>query len=311
MPPDTRRSYVRIVLSLLIAVLTTLIFAGGAYVLFYGIPPTVWTLIPEKHIPVQRETIQTPFTYSFKTEGIVFETGSSEESSDPYVWLNSGAKLIRHANLGMTVQGALTPLDIWRIRYLRGNALDTENGYVPQNLFRLITRSSFENVRTEMSFRIVRDNFTESAQRNASNGLLLMSRYLDGDNLYYAGIRVDGRAVIKKKYRGSYITLAEKKIFPGEYVREKDVNLLPHKEWITLRMDTSTDAKGKVHISLSMQRGKNAKWEELLNVVDDGKKFNGTDALIGSYPVGVRTDFMDAEFDAFKIDSLESKPLLR
>lgn len=311
MPPDTTRPYLRILASLLIAVITTGIFAAGARVLFYGIPASVLAFIPEKLVPVPPQAVQSPFTYSFKKEGIVFETGSSEESTDPYVWLNSGAKLVRQANLGMTLQGALTPLDIWRIRYLRANALDTENGYEPQNLFHLITRSSWENVRSEASFRIVRDNFTESPQRNALNGLLLLSQYQDSDNFYYAGIRVDGRAVIKKKYNGSNITLIEKVVFPGEYVREKDVNLLPHKEWIRLRMETTTDSKGRVLIVLSLQRGKNAKWDELLRIVDDGKKFNETPPLTGSYPVGIRTDFMDVEFDAFTLTTIETKALSR
>lgn len=43
-----------------------------------------------------------------------------------------------------------------------------------------------------------------------------MNRCRDADNLYYVSIRMDGYAIIKKKYEGIYYTFAYAKIFPSE-----------------------------------------------------------------------------------------------
>jgi hypothetical protein len=58
---------------------------------------------------------------------------------------------------------------------------------------------------------------SNSIHRMASNGVLLFNHYLDGDNLYYVGIRVDGSAIVKKKKDGVYYTMESKRVFPGKY----------------------------------------------------------------------------------------------
>lgn len=303
--------------SVFLALLATSVFALGARVLFYGIPHDVAALFSsQSQVASIAAAVPSPFSYDFKVRGTLLEAGAPDESSSPYWWLDSGAKMMIEDDVGKTVQGALPALDRWRIRYSLSSGTDTENGYAPQNLFRLLTRSKWNNVRIESSFRIVRDNFTESQNRNASNGLLLMSHYKDGDNLYYAGIRVDGHAVIKKKINGTYYTMAEKQIFPGEYVRENDINLLPHNEWIGLRSETKTDAKGAVTVALFMKRKDETAWTQLLTATDpprlasssgeagDGEKYASTTPITGDYPVGIRTDFMDVEFDNFKAEKI-------
>jgi hypothetical protein len=148
-----------------------------------------------------------PFIYSFSTPGVVNEADTPADSSSPYFWVNSGGKLIvTDAGYGETIQGDLSPQDPWFTQYANSNAEDTDRGAHPQNVFRLVTQSTWENVTASVDFYIVKDELSASANRNESNGLLLMSRYNDaGETLYYAGVRVDGTAVIKKKYKGDVL----------------------------------------------------------------------------------------------------------
>ena len=134
-----------------------------------------------------------------------------------------------------------------------------------------------------------------------------MSRYqLGGQTLYYAGIRVDGTVVIKKKYNGTYFTMAQKQIFPGTYAgNQPNVNLIPHNEWIRLRSEATTTADGSaVGIALYMMRANETTWTLLLSAKDDGKVFGGTPPITTSGYAGVRTDFMDLKFDNFRLESL-------
>lgn len=250
-------------------------------------------------------TIHLPFIYSFNSPGTLYEAGSAYESSSPYWYLNSGGKLILTGSLGETVQGDLPASDIWAKRYADSNPIDTDNGLHPQNLFRLVTRASVDNVSVEARFFIAKNEHSASPNRNASNGLLLMSRYApDGQTLYYAGIRVDGTAVIKKKYKGTYYTMAQKQIFPGTYDPDANSNLLPHAEWITLKSDTKTNTDGTVAITLWMKRANDTAWTKLLTATDTGKNYGSTPPIHGPAPVGIRTDFMDVEFENFRVDSL-------
>ena len=116
---------------------------------------------------------------------------------------------------GAAAQGHRADDDRWRVRYAISNPVDTDDGYLPQNLFRLILRQKWKNFRQSFYFQIRNVNMTDSPNRNASNGVLMFHRYVDSDNLYYAGVRVDGATVIKKKYRGTYYTLATKPMYSG------------------------------------------------------------------------------------------------
>ncbi|MEY4747517.1 MAG: hypothetical protein RLZZ416_566 [Candidatus Parcubacteria bacterium] len=252
--------------------------------------------------------VASPFVYSWNSGGVLYEAGSIGQSTSPYWWVNSGAKLIIQNDAGQTIHGSLGALDLWRITYSLSNPVDTDNGYHPQNIFRLVSRSSWGNVRVTVPFKIDADNFSASPNRNASNGLLLMSRYGDnGDTLYYAGIRVDGGAVIKKKYRGTYYTLAQQKIFPGSYAitpsSTTSRDLLPHGEWITLRSDTISNADGSVTIRLFMQREGFA-WTKILETKDTGASAGNTVPIKSAGYSGIRTDFMDVRFGTIRIETI-------
>lgn len=248
-------------------------------------------------------TVGYPFVYSFNTSGVLYEAGSSGESTSPYWWLNSGAKMIIQGSVGKTNQGELPLLDKWRLMYSLTNPLDTDNGYHPQNTFRLVTKNAMGNGRVEALFKIEKDNWSSSPNRNASNGLLLMSRYQDKDTLYYAGIRVDGYAVIKKKYKGAYFTMATKRIFAGTYTAAANVNMLPHQEWIGLRTESVANADGSVTVKLFMKRDGETQWTKLLEAKDNGS-YGGTAPISANGRAGIRTDFMDVSFESFRMEAI-------
>ncbi len=244
-----------------------------------------------------------PFVFSFNTDGILHESASAKESTSPYWWLNSGGKMVIQDGAGSTVQGDLPLLDKWRLAYALYNPVDTDQGKHPQNIFRLLTKYTWSDARAQALFKINKDNWSASPNRNASNGLLLMSRYQDGDTLYYAGLRVDGNAIIKKKYKGTYYTMAEQKQFAGTYISGERNNLLPHNAWMGLRVETDTLKNGEVAIRLYMQQD-GGEWEKILETIDDGVRFGKTPPITNAGLVGIRTDFMDISFDAFHVAAL-------
>ncbi len=245
--------------------------------------------------------VSSPFRYWFHVTGTLYETSSSGESTSPYWWLNSGAKLRIEDGVGKTVQGNLPANDKWRLLYARTNPLDTDNGYHPQNLFRLVTRSIWGNVREEAYFKVNKDNLSSSPNRDGHNGLLLMSRYQDsGQTLYYTGVRVDGAAVIKRKFKGSYTTLASKKILSnslGSYDKVRNPNLIPKNTWVGIRSEVKDNADGSANVRLYTDVGQKGIWTLALEVRD-------TSPIRTSGYGGIRTDFMDVEFDEYRLTAI-------
>lgn len=247
--------------------------------------------------------VTSPYIYSFNDPGVLPEAGSMEESWSKYWWLNSGGMLIIEDGVGKTIQGDLSFVSPWRIVYAKNNPTDTDNGYHPQNIFRLISRSTWLNVQQEAYFKIVKTNMSNSPNRNSSNGILLMSRYIDGDNLYYAGLRTDGAAVVKKKIDGVYTTLAYEKIFEGSYDALENPNLIPANMLIGLRSETITNVDGTVTIKLLIDVDSSGTWIPVIETIDDGKKFGRVISREGY--TGIRTDFMDVEFERYKSVDLD------
>lgn len=238
--------------------------------------------------------------YTFNSSGTLYEADNGTDSSSGYWWLNSGAKLILNGSIGQTVHGALSSTDPWAIMYAASSPTDTDGGVHPQNLFRLVSRSTWENVHVQANYKIDADEFSSSSNRNQSNGLLLMLRYHpDGQTLYYAGIRVDGTAVLKKKINGVYYTMAQKVIFPGTYSIASKVNLLPHNAWLNLGADTVTNSNGSVTVNLYLTKPGETTPTKILTAIDSGQ-YGGTTPITGADFVGIRTDFMDISFDNFE-----------
>lgn len=248
--------------------------------------------------------VRSPFHYSFSVAGTLHEVGNMDLSSSPYFWLNSGGQFILKSGIGMTMQGEASALNRWRVLYGKSNPVDTDGGLHPQNILRLITRSKWADFSQQAYFRIRQNQLSQSPNRNESNGLLLMSRYKDGANLYYAGLRVDGNAIIKKKINGKYYTLASRSFLTGaKYNRDTNPNLLPLNSWIGIRSEVKTLVDGKVSIKLYVDNGKTGNWTLVTQVIDDDKSYGGEVILDEQY-AGIRTDFMDVEVDDYWLERI-------
>ncbi len=263
------------------------------------------TSVPTNTNTPPTETPPTPtlvsFADSFNKNINIQETGSINENGDTNWWVNSGAWMQEVGGYGQTLQGNLPLLDPWRLDYGLSNPEDTENGYQPQNIFRLVQRGMWKNFTQEAYFKILKMNFSDSSNRNASNGVLLFNRYVDGDNLYYTGVRVDGAAVIKKKINGTYYTMAYKQVFPGPtYNRDSVPNILPLNTWIGVRSVLQTNSNGTVTIELWLDNGRTGNWTLALSAIDDNTSY-GKNVIASAGHAGIRTDFMDAQFDDYSI----------
>ncbi|MBI5531043.1 MAG: hypothetical protein HY918_06130 [Candidatus Doudnabacteria bacterium] len=244
--------------------------------------------------------VLSPFYYTFSCSCNVSEAGSDITSSSPYWWVNSGGYMYVSAGRGTTVQGKLADIDPFRLLYSLNNPLDTDLGFHPQNIFRLVTRKNdWRNISQEAYFKITADNLSASPNRNESNGLLLFNRYVDSQNLYYAGVRRDGAAVIKKKQNGIYTTLAYAKgIFPGSYNHETSPNLLPLNTWVGLKTEVVTQSDGSVKIKLYMDKNWNLRWQLIAEATD------ANNPITSGGSGGIRTDFMDVIFDNYAIANI-------
>lgn len=242
-----------------------------------------------------------PFRYPFSVDGRLEEIGVLENSSSPYWWVSSGAFLDLKDGLGRTNQGDLGLNSKWQLLYDKNNPVDSDLGLHPQNIFRMTTRSKWQDASHEIFYRIDRNQLSQSVSRNASNGLLQMTRYLDQNNLYYTGLRVDGYAVIKKKIGGRYYTMAYKPVYKGQkYDRLLKPNLLPLNTWIGLKTVTKNLDASRVSIKFYADIGKTGAWTLLAEAIDDGVAYGGPALTAAGYS-GLRTDFMDVSMDNFAV----------
>lgn len=284
-------------------ILVGLIFIGFSYSLFSNVIDAGKFLASpsgngSKHSP---ESPEKPIMYGESAAVTLYETEKDKDSKNPYVWVNSGGLLFVEDNIGKTVSGELPPDSFWRIIYSLHNPIDTDNGFHPQNIFRLITRYDIKNSDQEAYFKINTYRNSQSPNRNESNGIFFLSRYDRSGNTYYSGIRVDGAAVIKKKQGGSYTTLVYTPLFPGNYDRRDNPNLLPTSKWIGLKLTTVGDKKSGVSLVLYADMAGNGNWIEAVRFTDYGMNYS---PIIDSGRGGIRSDFMDLEIKGYKIQEI-------
>lgn len=241
----------------------------------------------------------TLWSYTFNVNGTLLEAGSMNESSSPYFWLNSGGKMVFKNGVGV-IEGPLSSIDPTRLMYASMNPLDTSNGYYPHNTLRLVAKQSWGNIDESIKFKIIKTNMTDTPNRDGYSGAFLFGRYKDSNNLYYVGIRHDGQAVIKKKINGTYYTLAEKQVFglQDQYNRTSNPNLMPHGQWMRLRASFENLSDGSVRIKMYLDKTGSGAYANILTTTDKG---TGGAAITASGKAGVRTDFMDMQFDDFVI----------
>ena len=226
-------------------------------------------------------------------EGVLEEAGNPAASAGGGWWLSSGALFFRDEESGRTIQGELPHDSPWRHEYARSNPRDTDGGAHPQNLFRLVRIASVQNVITEVSFLVRATHASASPNRGGSNGVFLFQRYLDANNLYASGVRVDGQAVIKKKVRGQNLTLASSLIFTNgaPWHPSSNPNVLPAR-WIGLRAEAHDQPDGTVRLLLFVDGAL------VLEAVDDGRY----GPMLGPGSGGIRGDFMDLEFRGYGLE---------
>jgi hypothetical protein len=219
----------------------------------------------------------------FDTAGTLEEAGREQDSQNRCWWLNSGAYLYWANGQARTIEGRLPTNDPWQKRYEKSSSLDTQGGYEPQNIFRLVRRGVWQNLDQQVYFQIQRFSTSTSPNRNESNGLLLFNHYQDANNLYYAGLRVDGTAVIKKKQQGLYTTLAQTPVLKN----------LPLNHWLGIRT-VIKQTNEAVQLDLFLDLDGNGQWRPVIGVEDkDRPIFKGA--------AGIRTDFMDVNFKDYRI----------
>lgn len=252
--------------------------------------------------PVRRDEVM--FADDFSGKLALEERGDPDDSQSINWWVNSGAFLYIESGVGKTLFGELEKGTKWQKKYKNYNASETDNGHHPQNIFRLITKSEWKDFTQTAYYKINKYILSNDKHRSASNGILLFHRYQDGDNLYYAGLRVDGAVVIKKKYGGEYSQLGYKKIFKGEYDKYKKPNLLPINTWLGIKTETKSLSENSISLKVFIKKSDDGDWEKVLEVVDENI---GRNKIINKKGfAGIRTDFMDVEFDDYEIKELVS-----
>lgn len=230
------------------------------------------------------------------------ETSDENTSSSQIWWLNSGAYFYLNNGVGKTIQGDLPASDPWAIKYLHSNPTETDNGTHPQNIFRLVSKSKWNDFQQSVYFKINRYILSPDSHRTASNGVLFFNRYQDGNNLYYTGMRVDGYAVIKKKIDGNYYTMTIQPVITNlKYDRDQNPNLLKVNSWMGIKSEIKNLDNNKVSIKLYFDSGRTGEWVMVAEAVDDNKSYGGESITKEGF-VGIRTDFMDAEFEDYKIE---------
>lgn len=248
---------------------------------------------------VSPASVNKSYYYKFSVPGVTQERQLINQSRSQYWWVNSGGELIVRDGIGSTFTGELPKFDRWRLIYADSNPIDTDNGYHPQNIFRLVSRQQWKDYSQQVYFRVLKDNLSQSPNRNGSNGFFLFNRYQDGNNLYYVGLRVDGSLVIKKKLRGTYYTLAQQKILGGSYDRSSNPNLLPKWHWMGLRTDLVTQANGSLLIRAYVDSNNDGFWEKVTEAIDSGREYGPIISQKGY--TGIRSDFMDVEFAEYRV----------
>lgn len=234
------------------------------------------------------------FVENFSLNTTVDEKASPGQSLNPYWWVKSGGQMAVNGGAGKTFQGSIPRRSFWQKRYSSLNPIDTKNGYLPQNVFSVLTRTSWQNGDYQAYFKQNNFNAVSSPNRNIDSGLALLARYSDDNNYYRGAFTLDGSLVISKKVNGTSYTLSRNTYFTGTYNGAN--NLIPKGYWYGLKLKIE-NINNTVRIGIYADKS-GGSWELINEIVDDGSL--GA-PLLGSGYAGIKTDFMDVEFDGFQI----------
>ena len=275
----------------------------------YVATTTTESVLKDSHLLRTSEEKSSSYLLSenFDVNTTIHQAARKDLSQSDVWWVNSGGLLVIENGIASTLIGRLPTGSTLQERYV-GKAERTDGGFRPQNIFRLLTIEKWKDTSIELVFRVVGTDSTPSIERTASNGILLFGRYQDQDNLYYAGIRVDGYLMIKKKKDGEYKTLALQKVFDGTYDKEKTPNLIPQNKWMRLRAVYSNVRSELVDIEVSIDTDNDGEFDSETVVLDRGQFFGNFDTpYTQEGHAGIRTDFMDVEFSDYSITDLTTE----
>ncbi len=254
--------------------------------------------------PSPDSPLPSDFIDDFTAKRTIEEAPNIGASSDANWWVNSGGQFVIEKGIGKTMQGDAPDSSRWYEAYKRTTPVDTDDGRHPQNIFRLVLRSDWRDYTQQVYAQVLKDNISNSQSRDDSNGLFLFNRYVNGDNVYYTGLRVDGAVVIKKKYKGAYYTMGYKKILNlPKYHRTDNPNLLPKDTWIGIKSTVTSLEDNKVKIDFYTDIGATGTWKLGISATDDNKAYGGP-SLAKAGHAGIRTDFMDVQFKEYKISGI-------
>lgn len=209
--------------------------------------------------------------YNFNSAGTLAQSASATQSRSQYLWLAAGRSLVIQNGIGATPAGT--------------------------TIYQLFNKTSVTNASVQIDVNRVKDNLSNSADRKSYLGESIITRYTDANNYYYAGIRADGAAVIKKKVNGVYTTLAQKQVLPGTY-STTNYDLMPQGKWMSLKLVVADNAGGQPVLTFSTDIGRTGTWTQALAVTDTSA------ALKSAGLVGIQNDYADAQFDNFIVSDV-------
>jgi hypothetical protein len=241
---------------------------------------------------------------NFVLDKVYEEVWESSRNFTDRWWVNSGAFFFVKSWTWSTVQWELEAGSKWQVSYSKyGGWLETDWWFHPQNIFRLILNEKFKSFNQEAYFKINRYILSTDVHRRDPNWILLFNRYVDSNNLYYTWIRVDWNAIIKKKLKWNYYTLASKKILDWVYNRDTNPNLLPVNSWIWIKSEIKNLNEKSVIINLYSDLKNDWNWILVLSAIDNVDT-SSIDIINESWYAWIRTDFMDVDIDRYYIKEI-------
>ncbi|MBI2474540.1 MAG: hypothetical protein HYV68_02450 [Candidatus Taylorbacteria bacterium] len=290
------------------SLLAAFLFFGAGY------GSTYWTNVygPGQHANVNnfrtspgQDTRPASSCNSFPVGLFLEEAPSPFYSRNKCWWVNSGAVLIVDKGVARTASGPIYQMKKWQELYAKDDPVDTEGGWYPQNIFRLINSVSNLNALEQVYFNIDRYRPSESPNRNLTNGVFLFFRYVDSQNLYLAGLRVDGTAVIKRKLNGIYQTLGSAPYTDTKpYDPKTNPNLLPVGNWIGIAVEAKNGEDGSVHIKFNVDLNDGRGWRTLIETNDYPNTLPQGVYLTKPGRGGIRTDFLDVKFKDYRVTTI-------
>ncbi|HVS79738.1 MAG TPA: LamG domain-containing protein [Candidatus Paceibacterota bacterium] len=245
------------------------------------------------------------YSFNFSGKSTIEEASKPGDSDSKDWWVESGGLLKLNNGVGETLEGNLPDDDSMRKKYAKSDPTESDNGYHPQNIFRMFTQNEWQDSEQTMYMKVMGSNLFNPKNSNSFNGLSLVARYQDDSDYYYLGVQMDGKAVIKKKKGGQFETLDSESLFSGKYDPAQNPNLIPDNKLIGLRSRVINNSDGSVSLQLYVDTSGKGSWKLAAQAVDKGRDLGAPLTKAGNG--GVITDYMNVEFSDYEVSVLNAK----